>query len=178
VAYLVVYDLPSENRRVYGQLEKEVISNARVKATYHLHKLGLLVTESSVLVIDKERREIENTISKVYEIYDEAASEIRQLMGAVILEPKIRFFEITREQTEVVKELAIGRVIRAVNESIEVINEILEGIRRTSRRRLLRLRREWDRTKTLLEILGENTNDVEYLIEMIDEALEKIKEGE
>jgi len=176
----VVYDLPSENQlRLPAELKAKV-RNIRVQCTYALHKLGLQCTESVILVSPHRVSQIEETIREVREAYEALARR----EGLDNFEPQIYVIPIYQTQYQPMRNLAVRRLQERLDESIDRISRVLETIdeiteearRRQLKYRLNQLRREWLTIQQIANELGVDVSrDLEYLLELIDQARGRIQ---
>jgi len=182
---ILVYDLISENWQcLRGTQFKDMLRAARIKATTLLHSLGVQCTESVILVSDSKRREIDNVINKVYEIYNKALSDIERALGVEFPRPVIRVLSLTIEQFVAFRELAERRLREAIDSNIDrisTISEVLLDIRDSEKSRnlinsLRKLKREWIRIKEHTISIGiPLASDIDYLIELIDNAIATLR---
>jgi len=180
---IIVYDLPSEHRADISSNEnKMAVKRVRIRAIRLLHSLGVQCTESVIVIPDRNLDKIDEAIEKVNTIYDELARRL----DLYRFKPLIRSLPLTAEQVPTFTELAKRRLAERINESLDRINDVLDSIneivqeekRNIVRRNVLRLRREWSTIFELARELGIDLGrDYEYLISLIDKALDELREG-
>ena len=181
VAFVLVYDLPSENHNIFGAPHvNNLVRNTRVTSTYLLHSLGVQCTESVILVPRENAGRVNSVIENVMENYRRLWNQIREMGLRIEIDPLIRVIQISGEQFNTFRELAERRLRERIEEAItrlerlsEEIHEITEeGKRRQIRRRLTVERREWLEISAIARELGINlSGDFTRVIELIDEAL-------
>jgi len=177
----IVYDLPSENQRQLRDPEiKRKVRSVRVWSITLLHRLGVICTESVVLVPPSRVDKIEGTVRRVYELYSDLEEWISGRGVRVELEPIIRVLSLSGSQARELLPIAERRLLETIDNSIERVSRILDEIREITdenrRRRvrysLNRLSREIDRLYEVARELGiDITRDYEYLIQLIDQAV-------
>lgn len=185
---IVVYDLISENWGVLKNTEYvHKLRAARIRATELLHRLGVLCTESVILVSDGRRDEVNRVINEVRETYDAVLSEIEGALGVAFPRPIIRILELTPQQYATFTELAERRLREALDANIDRVSSLverMEDIRGSANIRNLlasmrKLRREWLRIKENVRALGiPLEDDISYLIELIDNAISTMRGAE
>jgi hypothetical protein len=185
--FIVVYDLISENWRILRDSElRDKLRAARIKATSLLHNLGVLCTESVILVSGNRREEIERAISEIDRIYDSVLTEVEGALGVEFPRPVIRVLRLDQEQYNAFRELAERRLREAIDSNIDRVSSLVERLEdlrgSTNIRNLLvslrKLKREWLRIKNHVIALGIPLwEDIDYLIEMIDSAIHAVREG-
>ena len=183
---IVVYDLVSENNlRLTTRELKDMVRSVRVTCTQKLHGLGVMCTESVILVSPSQERRIQEVLDYVNSKYSELFEELRRFNVEIERRPLIRVLDTTAEQFDAFRELAERQLISRIDESIERINQILEGLaeivdraqRQRIRSRLMDLRREWTRILEASRQLQLRTaDDVEYLLELIEQGLSRLEE--
>jgi len=186
VGKIVVYDLVSENNlRLTTRELKDMVRSVRVTCTQKLHGLGVMCTESVILVSPSQERRIQEVLDYVNSKYSELFEELRRFNVEIERRPLIRVLDTTAEQFDAFRELAERQLISRIDESIERINQILEGLaeivdraqRQRIRSRLMDLRREWTRILEASRQLQLRTaDDVEYLLELIEQGLSRLEE--
>jgi hypothetical protein len=184
---VIVYDLISENWRVLRNSElRDKLRAARIRATALLHNLGVLCTESVILVSGDKKTEIERVIGEVNAIYDSTLSEIERALGVEFPRPIIRVLRLDQEQYTAFKELAERRLRETLDANIDRVSSLverLEDLRGSANIRnllasLRKLKREWLRIKSHVMVLGiPLSEDIDYLVEMIDSAIHAVREG-
>jgi len=177
ITKIVVYDLPSENQLGYQPSEKADIRRVRVRATQLLHMLGVQCTESVILVPRSRVNQINNIIQIVMNKYQELDNRLNNTLGL----PIIRVLDLTIEQKEELIPIAKRRLIRELDRTINLvsraIDELNETIEARERRKIInrirRIARNWSRIFDIANELGiDLSRDYEYLVSLIDEALE------
>jgi hypothetical protein len=186
-SFIVVYDLISENWRILRDSElRDKLRAARIRATSLLHNLGVLCTESVILVSGNRREEIERVISEINEIYGSVLGEIERALGVEFPRPVIRVLGLDQEQYNAFRELAERRLRETLDANIDRVSSLverLEDLRGSANIRnllasLRKLKREWLRIKNHVIALGiPLEDDIDYLIEMIDSAIHAVREG-
>jgi hypothetical protein len=181
VAFVLVYDLPSENHNIFGAPHvNNLVRNTRVTCTYMLHSLGVQCTESVILVPRENATRVNTVIENVMESYRRLWNTIREMGLRIEISPLIRVIQITGEQFNTFRELAERRLRERIEEAITRLTRISEEIheiteeekRRQIRRRLTVERREWLEIERLSRELGINlSGDFSRVIQIIDEAL-------
>ena len=176
-----MYDLPSENQRQLRDPEiKRKVRSVRVWSITLLHRLGVICTESVVLVPPSRVDKIEGTVRRVYELYSDLEEWISGRGVRVELEPIIRVLSLSGSQARELLPIAERRLLETIDNSIERVSRILDEIREITdenrRRRvrysLNRLSREIDRLYEVARELGiDITRDYEYLVQLIDQAV-------
>jgi len=188
---VVAYDLPSENQLHVSRNGKasEVYSKVRttrVVCTYALHNLGLMATESVILVSPSKMAEVDRVVEKVKSEYEELNRWLKSNNVEPIGEPLIKVIKVTREQKEDLTPLAERKVKERLDELIELIvnliNEIETMVDEERKKRveynINKQMRELNRIETFCRELGINTNHkLELLGELYNQALSKLKEG-
>jgi hypothetical protein len=186
-SFIVVYDLVSENWRILRNSElRDKLRAARIRATSLLHSLGVLCTESVILVSGERREKIERAISEVNAIYGAVLSEVERVLGVAFPRPVIRVLRLDQEQYNAFRELAERRLRETLDANIDRVSSLverLEDLRGSANIRnllasLRKLKREWLRIKNHVIALGiPLSEDIDYLIEMIDSAIHAVREG-
>ena len=184
---IVVYDLISENWGVLKNTEyMHKLRAARIRATSLLHGLGILCTESVILVNGSRLQEVNRVIDEVREMYDAVLSEIEGALGVAFPRPIIRILELTPQQYATFMELAERRLREAIDANIDRVSSIserMEDLKSSANIRnllasLRKLKREWLRIKNHVIALGiPLEEDIDYLIELIDSAIHAVREG-
>jgi hypothetical protein len=186
-SFIVVYDLISENWRILRDSElRDKLRAARIRATALLHNLGVLCTESVILVSGERREEIERAISEINAIYGSVLSEVERALGVEFPRPVIRVLRLDQEQYNAFRELAERRLRETLDANIDRVSSLverLEDLRGSANIRnllasLRKLKREWLRIKNNVIALGiPLEEDINYLVEMIDSAIHAVREG-
>jgi vacuolar-type H+-ATPase subunit E/Vma4 len=184
---IVVYDLISENWGVLKNTEHvHKLRAARIRATELLHRLGVLCTESVILVRDGRRDEVNRVINEVRETYDAVLSEIERALGVAFPRPIIRILELTPQQYATFTELAERRLREALDANIDRVSSLserLEDVRGSANVKnlltsLRKLRREWIKIRENVVALGiPLSDDIDYLIQLIDDVMANIRGG-
>jgi hypothetical protein len=180
---VVVYDLTSENRPILeNTLYVDRLRAVRVKATQWLHKLGIECTESVILVNGNHEDRVQDVIARVHQAYAEILGEIRATLSVNLPPPIIRVLEVTNEQFGVFRELAERRLRELIDIHIDRVSSILERQNGGNAERLVRslrkLRREWTRIGSICRSMGIGLDhDIDYLLQLIDEAILHIRAG-
>ena len=177
----IVYDLPSENQRRLRDPEvKRKVRSVRVWSITLLHRLGVVCTESVVLVPPSRVDKIEGVVRRVYELYRDTEEWISGRGVRVELEPIIRVLSLSGSQARELLPIAERRLLETIDNAIDRVSRVLEEIREITdegrRRRvrygLNRLSREIDRLYEVARELGiDITRDYEYLVQLIDQAI-------
>ncbi|MCS7387155.1 MAG: hypothetical protein NDF55_10600 [archaeon GB-1867-005] len=179
-ACVIAYDLPSENRIVIR--DKQVynkIRTTRILSTYKLHSLGILTTESVILVPKSKLNEVQNAIDTVYKLYNDLNIELEKKYNLSVGEPLIKVIPITRKQHEDFKALAQRkikeRLDKLINKLTELLNEIDEIIESEKIRRIKnnirKQKREIQRIEQYCKELGIDTN---HKFELISELFQEV----
>jgi len=182
---IVVYDLRSEQVKTikHSQFSAQV-ERVRIWATMKLHRLGVMSTESVILVAPEMENEIEATIREIKERYRELERELMEHGLVLSFTPIIRVIELTANQIDAFREIAQRNIISRIDQTLDRVSEILETIdqiteedrRRKLRYQLNRLVRTWNTIRDFCVSLGINvTRDIDYLIETIDQARERLQ---
>lgn len=184
-AYIVAYDLPSENVKDLSDVEaKEKVRNVRVGAVLKLHSLGIMCTESVILVPSGKAEKIDSVINEVYSDYEELNKWLETKGFVTLNTPLIRKIKLTAEQKEDFKELAERRVKEKLDEVIESLTNLLNEIEniieeeklRRIERNLRRQERELERLEVFCKELGiEANHKFELLSQLYDGAYAKLK---
>ena len=179
---VVVYDLPSENRLEIGNKGLIMrVKNLRIQSLRRLHRLGLLCTESVVIVPRAKEREVKEAVERIYKDYEALAKE--ENLESFI--PIIKIIELVSDQEKELKEIAQRKLLKRLDELIDKIADIMaeideiveeeklkkikNGVRRTMR--------ELAEVEKLAKELGISTNGkVDLLYSLYTKALEKCKE--
>jgi len=186
VGKIVVYDLVSENNlRLSARELKDMVRSVRVMCTQRLHSLGVMCTESVILVSPDREGRIQEVLDYVNNKYNELFEELRRFNVEIERRPLIRVLDTTAEQFDTFRELAERQLIARIDESVERVSQVLESLaeivdrvqRQRVRSRLMDLRREWVRILEASRQLQLRTaDDVEYLLELIEQGLSRLEE--
>jgi len=182
---IVVYDLRSEQTKniKHSQFAAEV-ERIRIWATMKFHRLGVMSTESVILVAPEMESEIEATIQQIKERYQQLERKLMENGLVLSFMPLIRVIELTANQIDAFREVAQRNLLSRIDATLERVNDILETIdsiteqerRRKLRYQLNRLSRTWNTIRDFCVSLGINvTRDIDYLIEIIDQARERLE---
>lgn len=194
--YIVPYDLPSENVLEFVEKEddssevarqkadlKEYIRKERVKATYYLHSLGVLATNSVVLVPTSKVGRIDDVIHKVDEIYRDLNRKLEEEGFAPIGYPIIKKIPVVQTQIVSFKELAEKQLKTKLDEKIDsiatLIHKLQEGVEegkaKSIRYNLNRTRKELENLEEIAKELGIDASEkFALLAEMINQAIETL----
>jgi hypothetical protein len=163
IAYIVPYDIPSENFLQFKESQADsedvkalkqkmlnYVKAQRIKATYYLHSLGVLCTNSVVLVPKSKSNEIDQVISKVEEIYRETNKTLLESGFNEIGRPIVKKIAITQQQLVPLRELAEKRLMEKIDEKIDEIARLLNEIesitdeekKKRLERNLMKMRKE------------------------------------
>jgi len=178
---VLVYDLPSENQvRIRDNGLRNLVRNLRIRCVRALHSLGLMCTESVVIIAPNQTCKVDEIINWVIECYREFESRHNVELGR----PIIRALPLTEQQQSAFLQLAMRRIQERLDECIDRVSLVLEriddiitaGRAQHAMRGLLRLRREWNNIRDFAERLGISiSDDYGYLMDLIDEALEELR---
>jgi len=196
--YVVPYDLPSENvfflRPRNGETKEEkkkrenirdYVRAKRVQATGYLHKLGVLATNSVVLVPASRVDKIDETIEKVEKIYNEVNKRLEKEGYYKVGMPVVRKIPMVQTQIVSFKELAERQLKAKLDKKIDQIANIIqkveegveEGKAKKIRYNLNRTQRELNNLEQIAKELGIETDDQFALLgEMINQAIETLGE--
>jgi hypothetical protein len=156
----------------------------RIKATELLHRLGVLCTESVILVSNSKIDEVNRVIDDVKRLYDVVLGEIERALGVAFPKPIIRVLGLTTEQYDAFKDMAERRLREALDANIDRVrglSERLEDVKGSDNIRsflasLKKLRREWLRIRDHVRALGIPLEDeISQLIQLIDDMVTSIK---
>jgi len=195
--FVVPYDLPSENvfflRAKDGETEEEkkkreeirdYVRAKRVQATGYLHSLGVLATNSVVLVPASRVDKIDETIQRVQKIYKEVNERLEKEGFYRVGNPIIKKIPMVQTQIVGFKELAERQLKAKLDKKIDqianIIQKIQEGIEegkaKKMRSNLKRVRREINNLEEIAKELGIETDDQFALLsEMINQAIETLE---
>ena len=184
---IVVYDLISENWGVLKNTEYvHKLRAARIRATELLHRLGVLCTESVILVNGSRLQEVNRVIDEVKQTYDAILGEIEKTLGIAFPRPIIRVLGLTTEQYDAFREMAERRLREALDANIDRVSSLserLEDVRGSANVKnlltsLRKLRREWIKIRENVVALGiPLKDDIDYLIQLIDDVMANIRGG-
>jgi len=182
----VVYDLESENYRIFENTEvKDLVRSCRVRSTQILHSLGVACTESVILVAPNRVSNIERAIARVRELYSRLNDQLIRQNFNVRLRPIIEVLDLTTDQANRLIPIAERRLLSAIDQAIEHVNEIMESLaevteasrRQRIRANLRRLSNNWQRIFEYARQLGiDISRDYNFLVDLIDSAIERCSE--
>ncbi|RLC79834.1 MAG: hypothetical protein DRJ03_22745 [Chloroflexi bacterium] len=195
--YVVPYDLPSENvfflRPRDGETEDErkkresirdYVRAKRVQATGYLHSLGVLATNSVVLVPASRVEKIDETVKKVQKIYEEVNKKLLKEGYHTIGMPIIKKIPMVQTQVIGFKELAERQLKTKLDKKIDqianIIQKIQEGVEegkaKKIRYNLNRTKKELENLEEIAEELGiEVSTQFALLGEMINQAIKTLE---
>lgn len=178
--FVLVYDLPSENRYSYrDKKDYSKVRNTRVNCTYKLRSLGVECTRSVILVPASNADKIDGVVQEVLKEYE----ELNKSLDTPIDMPIIKAIRITVEQKESFKELAersakerLDELISKIAELINEIDEILDDEKlKSARNTLNKQRREAELIEKYAKELGiELNHKPDLLYELYNQAIAKI----
>jgi len=196
--FVVPYDLPSENvfflRPRDGETEDEkkkrenirdYVRAKRVQATSYLHSLGVLATNSVVLVPASRVEKIDETVKRVREIYEEVNERLAKEGYYKVGMPIIKKIPMVQTQIIGFKELAERQLKEKLDKKIDqianIIQKIQEGVEegkaKKIRYNLNRTKKELENLEEIAKELGIETDDQFALLgEMINQAIETLGE--
>ena len=194
--FVVPYDLPSENifflREKDGETKEEkkkreeirdYVRAKRIQATSYLHSLGVLATNSVILVPTSRVKKIDEVIRKVQEIYEEVNKRLVKEGYDKIGVPIIKKIPMVQTQIVSFKELAERQLKEKLDKKIDqianLISKIEEGVEegkaKKIRYNLNRTKKELENLEEIAKELGIETDDQFALLsEMIDQAIETL----
>jgi hypothetical protein len=192
--YVVPYDLPSENvyylRENSNETEREkkkreelrdYVRAKRVQATYYLHSLGILATNSVVLVPESRADKIDKVIDEVNRIYKEVNERLEKEGFASVGMPIIKKIPMVQTQIVGFRDLAEKQLKEKLDKKIDdlatLIQKLQEGVEegkaRSIRYNLNSLRKEIDNLEQVAKELGiETDNQFALLGQLINQAIE------
>jgi len=195
--YVVPYDIPSENVNMLKELDrdtkedkakkrkfKDYVRAKRVQATYYLHSLGVLATNSVVLVPDSRKERIDQVVTKVASIYKEVNKALEKEGFGSIGSPIIKKIPIVHTQLVSFKDLAEkqlkAKLERQIDNVASLIEKIQRGIEEAKVRKLkyqlTRSQRELNDLETVAKELGLATdNQFTLLSELINQAINALE---
>jgi hypothetical protein len=178
---VLVYDLTSENYTVLKNTEfYDKIKSVRVRCTQKLHKLGILCTESVILISHKNERHVGDVINRVMSAYEAVLSEINSTLSVNLPKPIIRVLELGRDQYDVFRELAENRIRSLIDMHIDRVSTLLERQNGNNDKRLIRslrkLLRDWIRIRSLCLELGiDLDSEIGYLVSLIRDTISQLR---
>jgi hypothetical protein len=192
--YVVPYDLPSENVFQLRENDKETaeekkkreelrdyVRAKRVQATYYLHQLGVLATNSVVLVPQSRAHLIDEVIEEVGKIYNEVNARLEKEGFFKIGMPIIKKIPMVQTQIVDFKDLAEKqlkeKLDKKIDDLISLIQKLQEGVEegkaRSIRYNLNSMKKEIDNLEQVAKELGiETDNQFALLAQMINQAIE------
>jgi hypothetical protein len=192
--YVVPYDLPSENVFQLRENDKETaeerkkreelrdyVRAKRVQATYYLHQLGVLATNSVVLVPQSRANMIDEVIEEVNKIYNEVNERLEKEGFFKIGMPIIKKIPMVQTQIVDFKDLAEKQLKEKLDKKIDdlasLIQKLQEGVEegkaRIIRYNLNSMKKEIDNLEQVAKELGiETDNQFALLAQMINQAIE------
>jgi len=191
IGYMIVYDLPNEDRVVISESNKlmNMVKRARINSCRKLSKYGLQCTESVLLVPKQLIEDAKKAIDEIRKNYNELEEAIAgEFNLEVELKPEIYIIPLFGEQTEVLKTIAVKRLIdkleklikRLIKLSIEVADKE-EKERRKIRKNVKRVLRELKHTEDIVETLEiDNINlkeKLKFAEDVIKEVLSELETG-
>jgi len=184
-SFIIAYDMPSENRIVYDEKNgnreaKMKVRSTRIAAISKLHKLGLLCTESVILVPRMREKDIEKAIEHVNRLYEDLDQWLRQKGYSGIEKPLIKVIPLNSQQTVAFKDIAEKRLAEKLDETIDRLSRLLdelddiidENVRRKTKYNLNKQEKE---IKRLQEIAKELGIDLEGKFELVFSFFEEAK---
>jgi len=190
--FVVAYDLPSENRIDFSAkgIDKEVkdkVRSVRISATIKLHKLGVLSTESVILVPSSNEKYIQTTINEINKMYSDLDNWLRQKGLIGIEQPLIKVIELTKKQVTDYKELAQRKLKQRLDEAIDRLAKLLNEIdqitdsekRKRLRYNLNKQKKEMERIEQISKELGINLEgEFGLFYNLLNNAINELKGGE
>jgi hypothetical protein len=192
--YVVPYDLPSENVYYLRENSKETeeekkkreelrdyVRAKRVQATYYLHGLGVLATNSVVLVPESRANMIDKVVDEVNRIYKEVNEKLEKEGFAQVGMPIIKKIPMVQTQIVGFKDLAEKQLKEKLDKKIDdlatLIQKLQEGVEegkaRSIRYNLNGMRKEIDNLEQVAKELGIETDNQFALIgQLINQAIE------
>jgi hypothetical protein len=178
---VLVYDLTSENHAALKNTEfYDKIKSVRVRCTQQLHRLGIMCTESVILISHKNERHVDQVIHRVMSAYEAVLSEINSTLSVNLPKPVIRVLMLSRDQYDVFRELAENRIRTLIDMHVDKVTALLERQNGNSDKRLIRslrkLLREWIRIRALCHELGiDLDSEIGYLVSLISDAISQLR---
>jgi len=184
-SYIIAYDMPSENRLCYdennGNREAKMkVRSTRIAAITKLHKLGLLCTESVILVPRMREKDIEKAIEHVNQLYEDLNKWLLQKGYHGIEKPLIKVIPLNAKQTVEFRDIAEKKLAEKLDETINRLSNLLdeldeivdEHVRRKTKYNLNKQEKE---IKRLQEIAKELGIDLEGKFELVFEFFREAK---
>lgn len=177
---ILVYDLPSENNKVFSDEVKIAVRSVRILSTYYLHRLGVLTTESVILIPDSRCDLIDATIKKVRNSYDGLKDKYPDY--SKYFNPILKVLDTTEQQKTELIDIAVIALKKALEGAIEKIELILQEETNPKKIKniiysLNRSYKEWIDIWEKAKNLGINLDHkFQELIDLINYTKEKILE--
>jgi hypothetical protein len=177
---VLVYDLISENYNSIRNTEfRDKLRAIRIKCTRKLHQLGVQCTESVILIPNWDNDRIRHAIEYVMYQYNTVLNQIANTLGIRLPNPIIRTLDITTEQFETFREIALRNLQRNVDVQIDRISLLIEQNQDQNSRNLInslrKLKREWIRIQNHCIQLGiPLEQEIDYLVNLIDQAITQL----
>jgi len=191
--YVVPYDIPSENVNMFREFKddpkdvkakkrelRRYVRSKRVMATYYLHSLGVLATNSVVLVPTSRKDRIDKVVSRVMGIYGEVKEKLKKEGFNFLGAPIIKAIPIVQTQLISFKDLAEKQLKERLDKQIDnvatLIEKIKEGIEEAKAKRLKyqlkRTVRDLEDLEKVAKELGLSTDNQFVLLgELIGQAI-------
>lgn len=195
--YVVPYDLPSENILTFVEKDEDLeevkkkkaemrdyVRAKRVQATGYLHSLGVLATNSVVLVPASRVALIDRVIEEVNTIYNEVNKRLQNEGFEPLGFPVVKKIPMVQTQIVSFKELAQKQLKEKLDRKIEdiatLIQKLQEGVEEAKVKKigynLNRTKKEIDNLEKVAQELGiEVDNEFALLSQMIDQAIQVLK---
>ncbi len=169
---IVVYDLGSENVKGLDESTKNMVRSIRVTSIRLLHSLGIMCTQSVIIVSPNNISRVNEVISRVRELYDRIDDDR--------IKPIIKVLGISEsQQTELLefsKRLLQDRVDSEIDRISDLIDELStiddDNVLRRYRYNLSRVKRELERLYNNARELGLEIRDFRYLLDLYDRAID------
>ena len=184
VGYMVVYDLPNEDRVAfkYDASARGVVKRLRINSIRKLGKYGLQCTESVLIVprtlIDKMKK----TIEEIRFTYRDAKEHLLKNYEEE-LEPEIYVIPLIGEQTEALKTIAVKRLVDKLEKIIQrllrltvEIEELEEDEKKKVRYNVKRVLRELEHTQDIIEELGIESVKLKEKFRLAEEVIREVLE--
>jgi len=195
--YVVPYDIPSEHvnilkpsakdskeDRAKKRKYKDYVRAKRVQATYYLHSLGVLATNSVILVPDSRKKRIDQVVDKVESIYKEVNKALDKEGFGSIGSPIIKKIPIVHTQLISFNDLAQKQLKAKLEKQIDNIASLIEKIQqgveeakvRKLKYQLNRSQKELSELESVAKELGLATdNQFALLSELINQAINALE---
>jgi phage-related holin len=177
---VLVYDLISENYNSIRNTEfRDKLRAIRIKCTRRLHQLGVQCTESVILIPNTSSDRTRYAIEYVMYQYRTILEQISNILGVRLPNPIIRVLDITEQQYETFRELALRHLQQNIDANIDRVSLIIEQNNHENTRSLVnslrKLKREWIRIRNHCISLGiPLDSEIQYLIDLIDQAITQL----